>query len=112
MSYDPIAAPPSRPPKATLAMYSSICPVCHIYITRNWSEIVRLPETMPVHCRDRNGNPGYECDDATRLGSRPLLRRRAKDRCSTQHGANEGFDSPTAVGTGRPFHTSYVCAPT
>ncbi|KKL79109.1 hypothetical protein LCGC14_2018110, partial [marine sediment metagenome] len=56
MSYDPTAAVPpmARIPKSTTARYSSICPVCHIYIACNWSEIVRLPEVLPIHCRDRD----------------------------------------------------------
>ena len=74
MSYDPTAAVPpmARIPKSTTARYSSICPVCHIYIACNWSEIVRLPEVLPIHCRDRDRVLPVNiasCNDYTRLGN-------------------------------------------
>ena len=71
MPYDPLAAPNRRGPDTPRrAEHTSICPVCHIYIARDWSVSIRLPEPLPVYCRDRNGEPAFKCDDYTRSGYR------------------------------------------
>ena len=70
MPYDPLAAPTKLENITRRADHSSICPVCHIYIAREWSLIARLPGRLRVYCRDRNGNPGFACDDYTRSGRR------------------------------------------
>ncbi len=68
MSNNLMALPTRQRLMLPQTMCSTICPVCHIYVIPNWSEVALLPEALPVHCRDSSGAPAFECEDYTRQG--------------------------------------------